>query len=443
MSQIYPFTDPVVAQQEPPQRMVSGAGCRVTDTEGNTYIDAVAALWCSSLGFSHERLTGAATRQMGTLAYYHSFMGRTCDVTEILAAKLVERLPDGLDHVFFGNSGSEAVETAAKFVRFYQNARGKADKKRIIAREGAYHGSGQMSAALTGLAYCHDSFDLPLEKVLRTGRPHHYADAEPGESETAFAKRRARELDELIRREGADTIGAFIGEPAMGAGGVILPPEGYWAEVQNVLTRHDVLLIADEIITGFGRTGAWFACETYDIRPDMLTLAKQMTASYFPMSAVAMTDEVRSTIARLAHEHGTFGHGMTYGGHPVGAAVALETLAIYEEMDLPSHVGRLGARLWSRLREIASLDGVGDVRCVGLLAGVEMLSRGGYGPDLAQRVGEEAKRRGVLFRIIGDVVAVSPPYICSDDELDQIADVMRDSILAATNASEMPAVAGT
>lgn len=428
MSQLFPFTDPVLAETHPPKRFVKAEGIRVTDDRGKTYIDAVSALWCASLGFNPSRLTQAAARQMEQLAYYHSFMGRTPTIADDLAARLVDRLPGDLAHVFFGTSGSEAVETAAKFARFYQNARGKTDKKRFIARDGAYHGSGQMSAALTGMAYCHDGFDVPTDAVLRAGRPHHLRDADPGETEIAFSKRRARELDRMIRAADPGTIAAFIGEPVMGAGGVILPPEGYWAEVQEVLARHDILLIADEIICGFGRTGQWFGCETYGIAPDMMTMAKQLTASVFPMSAVAMTGAVRDTIAGLAHDFGTFGHGVTYGGHPVGAAVALECLKIYDEMNLPALTARLGARIAAHLPGLAARPGVLGTRCVGMLAAVEFATDGPLGPGLARRVGEEAERRGVFFRIIGDVLAIAPPYICTEKDIDTIMDVMARAI---------------
>ncbi len=436
MSQFYPFTDPIAAEQNAPMRVKSGQGARVTDTLGHTYLDAVAGLWCASLGFAPKRLTDAMTRQMNELAFYHSFMGRTCEITEQFARELVAVLPNGLNHVLFANSGSEAVETATKCVRFYQNARGKPEKKHIIARDGAYHGSAQVGAALTGMSYCHDGFDVPLDRVLRTGRPHYFKDAYPGESEIAFSKRRAAELEALITEKGADQVGGFIGEPAMGSGGVILPPEGYWAEIQNVLAKHDILLIADEIITGFGRTGKWFACETYDIKPDMMTMAKQMTASVFPMSAVAMTDNVRDTISQLAHELGTFGHGMTYGGHPVGAAVGLETLSIYRDMDLPSHVEKMGDHLKQRLNGLRNLPGVGDVRIQGLLAGIEFDADGPFGPGLGARIGEEAKNRGVLFRTIGDVLAISPPYVTSQADMDHMMDTMRDSILHVTSGGE-------
>lgn len=426
MSQLYPFTDLIAAEATPPHRMAKANGIRVTDVDGIEFIDAVSALWCCPLGLTNDRLAARASQQMKTLGYYHSFLGRTHSPSEDLAARLVEKLPEGLNHVLFGTAGSEAVDTAVKIVRYYQNARGETDKKRIIARDAAYHGSGTMSAALTAMPATHDGFDVPDDKVLRTGRPHYLLDAEPGETEIAFSKRRAAELEAMIQREGADTIGAFIGEPAIGAGGVILPPEGYWAEVQEVLARHDILLIADEIITGFGRTGEWFACETYGIEPDLMTMAKQLTGGLFPLSAVAMTDAVRNTIAALAGQLEVFGHGVTYGGHPVGAAIAMECLDIYDEMDLPAHVKRLGAIMRARLEGIRQLPGVRDVRCDGMLAGVEFGSATGH----CQRVAAEAQARGVFFRVIGDVLAIAPPYICTDSEIQHIMDVMSDSILA-------------
>ncbi|MEM8653655.1 MAG: aminotransferase class III-fold pyridoxal phosphate-dependent enzyme [Pseudomonadota bacterium] len=434
MAQLYPFTDLIGAETAPPHRMASADGIRVTDIDGHSYIDAVSALWCCPLGLTNDRLARRAAAQMQTLGYYHSFLGRTHSPAEDLAARLVKKLPHGLNHVLFGTAGSEAVDTAAKIMCYYQNARGKTAKKRIIARDAAYHGSGSMSAALTAMSATHDGFDVPDDMVLRTGRPHYARDAYPGESEVAFSKRRAAELEALIRAEGADTIGAFIGEPAIGSGGVILPPDGYWAEVQNVLARHDILLIADEIITGFGRTGEWFACETYGIKPDMMTMAKQLTAGLFPLSAVAMTDEVRNTVARQAQTYDVFGHGVTYGGHPVGAAIAMECLDIYEEMDLPAHVKRQGALIATRLGAIRQLPGVLDVRCDGMLAGVEFDTSGVRDADLCHRVSDAAQSRGVLFRVIGDVLAIAPPYICTDADIQHIMDVLADSILEVTGA---------
>ena len=388
MNQLRPFTDPLV--DAAPRRIVSGDGIRVTDADGNVMIDAVSGLWCAPLGFAPPRLADAAAAQMRKLTYYHGFMGRSQDGAERLAERLVQRLPGPLAHVIYGNSGSEAVETAVKLARYAQAARGQKGRTRIIARDGAYHGSVHASAALTAMSYCHDGFALPHDAVLRTGRPSFLHDAEPGESERDFSRRRAVELDALIREAGPETVAAFIGEPALGAGGAIMPPEGYWEGIQEVLTRHGVLLIADEVITGFGRTGEWFGCETWGIAPDLMTMAKQLTAAAIPMSAVAMTTEVYSDIARLAHELGTFGHGVTYGGHPVAAAVALECLDIYEEMDLPAHVGALGARLGEHLDAIARMEGVRDVRRAGMLAGVELM------PGMGATAGAEAERRGVI-----------------------------------------------
>lgn len=431
MGQLHPFTDPL--SQGAPRRIVSGEGLQVTDARGAVLTDAVSGLWCASLGFAPLRLAEAAAAQMRELAYYHGFMGRAQDVTERLAERLAARLPGDLDHLLFATSGSEAVETAVKLARYAQAARGRGDRVRIIAREGAYHGSGHVSAALTAMTYCHEGFDLPHAAVLRTGRPSYLHCADPGDSERAFSRRRARELDALIREADPSTIAAFIGEPAQGAGGVILPPEGYWDEIQEVLAKHSILLIADEIITGFGRTGQWFGCETWGIRPDLMTMAKQMTAAVFPMSAVAMTDAVHSDVARFAHSLGTFGHGVTYGGHPVGAAVALECLDIYEEMDLPAHIGRLGAHLGERLDAMVGRPGVRDVRRAGLLAAVELA------PGLGAVAGAEAELRGVLFRIIGDVLAIAPAYTATTADLDAIADVLEAAIRVAAPASKISA----
>jgi len=430
LAQLFPFTDPRTAEMSAPKIMVSGEGCYVTDTQGQRYLDAVAGLWCASLGFSSERLIAAAIAQLNALPYYHSFMGRTTEPTQRLAAKLVEKLPSGLTHVFFGCSGSEAVDTAVKLMRLYQNARGKPDKKRIIARHSAYHGSGLASGGLTGMDYCHAGFDLPDPFVLRTGRPHFYADADSSETEIAFSKRLARELDAQVRQVGASTVGAFIGEPIMGSGGVITPPEGYWDEIQDVLARHDILLIADEIITGFGRTGEWFASTTYGIKPHFMTMAKQLSGAYFPISALAIHEDIYQTIAARAHELGTFGHGFTYGGHPVGAAIALEAINVYEDMNLLVRVRRLSARLRFQLDRLSAHALVGDVRVAGLMAGVELRRRGAEEGATGRAVGAEAERRGVLFRVIGDTIAISPPLIIEEDEIDYAVDVLRDSIAA-------------
>ena len=422
MGQLYPFADP---RAPSPRVIVSGEGCWVTDDQGNRFLDAVAGLWCASLGFSNEDLAAAAADQMRRLGFYHSFKGRAAEPTERLAERLVAMLPGDLSHVFFGTSGSDAVETAVKIAQFYQNARGKPGKKRIVARHGAYHGSGAVSFGLTGMGYVHGGFDLPEAMVIRTGRPHHYAEAHPNESPGQFARRRADELDREIREADPDTVCAMIGEPIMGAGGVLIPPEGYWDAVQEVLRAHDVLLIADEVITGFGRTGRMFACELYGIRPDLMTMAKQLTAAFAPLSATAVSRGVHEVVADQAHEIGLFGHGFTYGGHPVSSAVALRALDIYERMDLPAHVMRLSRHLEARLAPLRGRPGIGEVRIEGLIAAVELT------PGLAQRAGLEAEARGVFFRIIEDTLALCPPFVVTEEEIDHIVAVLAESVAAA------------
>ena len=435
VAQLYPFTDPT---QAPPRAMVSGEGCRVTDAEGNTFIDAVSGLWCAGLGFSEERLIEAAARQMRDLPYYHSFMGRTAETTERLAAKLAAMLTgtmagDGSPRLFFANSGSEAVDTAVKLARSRSNALGRPEAKRVIAREGAYHGSGAVSAGLTAMSYCHDAFDLPDDLVLRTGSPHHRAHARAGESERAFSARRAAELDALIREAGPETMCAMIAEPVIGSGGVIPPPEGYWPAIREVLDRHGVLLIADEIITGFGRTGAWFGSDLHGMQPDLMTMAKQLTAAYFPMSAVAVSASVAADIDAQSSRLGTFGHGFTYGGHPVGAAVALEAIAIYEDMDAPSRARALGELLEAGLAPVRAVPGVAEFRRAGLMVGIEVdLAHGLDGPT----VGAAAETRGLLVRVIGNTLALSPPLNTREADIDRIADTFHDALLDASGARE-------
>ena len=410
---LHPFHDPRIAESTPPREIVSGEGVRVTDSEGTVFVDAVAGLWCASLGFAPERLRRAAEAQMGRLAYYHNFKGRVCDVTERLAETLVARLPGGLGHVLFANGGSEAVDTAVKLARYAQASMGHEGRVRVIARDGAYHGSNVTSAALTGMGYVHDGFHLPHDDVIRIARPHWLHGRREGEGERAFADRLVAELEETILAEGADTIAAFIGEPVMGTGGVIVPPEGYWAGVQSVLRRHGILLIADEVICGFGRTGRWFGCETYGIEPDLMTMAKQLTGAVFPLSAVAMTGAVREAVAERAHGRGMLGHGVTYGGHPVGAAVALETLAVYEEMGLEAHVAALGERLAAALAPLRQHPHVREVRQVGLIAAVEFEDAA-----MGAQIYARAEAAGVFFRQIGPTIALCPPYVATPEDLD-------------------------
>ena len=299
-----------------------GEGIYVFDKAGNRYIEGLAGLWSVGLGFSEPRLVEAATRQMAKLPFYHNFAHRSHEPVIDLAEKLVLMMPVPMSKAFFTNSGSEANDTALKLIWYRANAMGQPQKKKVIAREKGYHGVTIASASLTGLPVNHQSFDLPIAGVLRTGNPHFWRAAEPGESEEAFASRRAQELEQLILAEGPDTIAAFFGEPVMGAGGVIVPPATYWQKIQEVLKKYDILLVADEVICGFGRTGNMFGSETYGIRPDIMVLSKQLSSSYLPISALVANERVIAPIVEESGRRGTLGHGFTAGGHPVAAAVA-------------------------------------------------------------------------------------------------------------------------
>jgi 4-aminobutyrate--pyruvate transaminase len=432
MSLIFPFSDPRDVEENPPLIIVEGDGICVIDADGKSYIDAASGLWCASLGFSNRRLAQVATEQMNKLPYYHSFMGRGVEPTIKLAEKVIALAPDSLKHVFFSCSGSEAVDLAVKMAWFYNNARGLPDKKRVISRVSGYHGSGVLSASLTGMGYCHDGFDMPGPFVLRTDRPNYDLDAEPGENQVAFSKRLARQLDAQIQREGAETIAAFIGEPVIGSGGAILPPDGYWAEIQDVLARHDILLIADEIITGFGRTGEMFGSNLYDLKPDMMTIAKQLSSAYSPISGTLISDEIYQTIADDAHQKQTFGHGITYGGHPVAAAVALETLKIYEEMDVCAVVKSLAVPLDAALTDLADLDSVARVRSVGLIGAIDLVPDAGADGAHGQRVAKAALEAGLLYRVVGDTIALAPPLIITPEEIAEIASRLKSAILSAS-----------
>jgi len=433
-SQLHPYTNARKLESEGPLIITRGEGVYVYDETGQRYIEGMAGLWCTALGFSERRLIDAATRQLETLPYYHVFSQKSSLPTIELADKLIDMAPGPMSKVIFANSGSEANDTAIKLVRYYNNARGKPQKKKIISRMKAYHGVTVAAASLTGLPNNHRDFDLPLPGVLHTSCPHYWRYGETDESEEAFASRMAADLEALIEREGADTIAAFIGEPVMGAGGVIVPPKTYWDKIQAVLKKHDILLIADEVICGFGRTGEMFGCDTFHIRPDLMTVAKALSSAYLPISAVMLSDGVYQTIADNSATIGTFGHGYTYGGHPVSAAVALETLKIYEERGIVGHVQQLAPRLQSGLRELAEHPLVGEARGVGLVGALELVAdktaktafpeTGKMGAFVAQRL----QAHGVILRPIADSVAVSPPLVIDETQIDDILSAWRKAL---------------
>ncbi len=425
---LHPYTNLRAFEQAEPLVIVRGEGVRVFDDAGNAYIEGMAGLWCASLGFSEPRLAEAASRQLSTLPFYHLFTGKSHQPAIELAERLLAMAPAPFARVFFANSGSEAVDTAIKLTWYANNAWGRPQKKKIIARRRAYHGVTIAAASLTHLPVNQTGFDLPLAPMLATDCPHFYRGGEPGESEDDFARRLAQNLDRLIEAEGPETVAAFIAEPVMGAGGVIVPPGTYFDHIQPVLKKHDVLLIADEVICGFGRTGNMFGCETFSITPDMMVLAKALSAGYAPISALLVNRPLYDAIADQSAEIGSFGHGFTYSGHPLPAAVALETLNIYEERDIIARVGEVGPLLQAGLRGFAEHPMVGEVRGIGLIGAVELVADkstgapfdpvGRMGPSLAKA----AQEAGLIVRAMGDTVAFSPPLIITPAEVRDLLD---------------------
>jgi len=426
---LHPSTNLRQVENEGPLVITRGEGVYVFDEHGNRYLEGMAGLWCASLGFSERRLAEAAYRQMIELPFYHAFAGKVPAIATELAEKLVSIAPAGLSRVIFANSGSEANDTAIKLIWYYNNALGRPDKKKIIGRQKGYHGMTVAAASVTGLAFVHGDFDLPRGGFLHTACPHHYRFARPGETEEQFAERLARELDALIVREGAATVAAFFAEPVMGAGGVIVPPATYFEHIQPVLRKHDVLLVVDEVICGFGRTGNMFGSQTFALEPDILTCAKALTAGYVPMSATLVSPHIYEALLAQSDKLGIFGHGYTYSAHPLPAAVALETIRIYEERDIVGHVRKVGPRLQAALRALTEHPLVGEARGVGLIGALELVrdkaARRGFDPKagVGAYVVKRAQEHGAILRnMAGDVIAFSPPLIISESEIDALVD---------------------
>ena len=423
---LHPYTNARRHERLGPMVIDHGKGVYVYDDQGREYIEGMAGLWSVAVGFGEQRLVDAAAKQMAKLPFYHTFSHKSHEPSIDLAEKLIKMSPDGLDHVFFTNSGSEANDTVVKIVWYYNNAIGRPEKKKFIARNGGYHGITIASGSLTGLQVNQRGFDLPLSFVRHVTCPHHYRFAEPGESEEAFADRLAAELEATILAEGPETVAAFIGEPVMGAGGVIVPPATYWEKVQAVCRKYDVLIAADEVINGIGRVGTLFACETYGIKPDILVLSKQITSSYQPLAAVLFSDAIYQGVADQTERLGTFGHGFTTSGHPVATAVALENLAIIEERGLVENVSVVGPRLQAALRTFADHPLVGEVRGVGLIAAIELVAdkktKAKFDPvgKVALYLFERAQEHGLILRAIQDQIAFCPPLIVTPEQIDQI-----------------------
>jgi 4-aminobutyrate--pyruvate transaminase len=421
---LHPYTNLKQHETDGPLVITGGDGVFVHDENGKQYLEGLAGLWCTSLGFSEKRLAEAAYRQMLKLPYYHTFASKAHETGIELAERLVSLAPVPMSKVFFVNSGSEANDTVVKLVWYYNNALGRPQKKKILARNKGYHGVTVASASLTGLPNNHRDFDLPIANILHIDCPHWYRFAQAGESEEAYSSRLAESLDKRIQSEGPETVAALIGEPIIGAGGVILPPATYWEKIQAVVKKYDMLLIADEVICGFGRTGNLWGSTTYGMKPDMLTCAKALSSGYLPIAAIMISAEIYAALVKESEKIGIFAHGFTYSGHPVTSAVALETLRIYDERDIFSHVRKVAPRMQAGLQRFADHPLVGEARGIGLIGAIELVANkstkapftppGGVGAFLAKR----CHHHGLITRAIGEAIAFCPPLIIQEHEID-------------------------
>ncbi|MGO4676739.1 aspartate aminotransferase family protein [Bosea sp. 2YAB26] len=428
------------ARGEAPNRIITGGeGVYIVDREGKTSLDAFAGLYCVNVGYGRKSITDAIAEQAAKLPYYHAYVGHGSEPSIKLAKMVIERAPKGMSRVFFGLSGSDANETNLKLVWYYNNVLKRPEKKKIISRWRGYHGSGVMTGSLTGLAAFHTLFDLPRAPILHTEAPYYYHREDRSLSEEQFSQHCADKLEELIQAEGPETIAAFIGEPVLGTGGIVPPPAGYWAKIQAVLKKHDVLLIADEVVTGFGRLGSMFGSDHYGIEPDLITIAKGLTSAYAPLSGVIVSEKLWRVLEQGSDEYGPIGHGWTYSSHPLCTAAGVANLELVDELDLVRNAGEVGAYFNATLQD--ALGGhrhVGEVRGEGLLAAVEFVrdrddrvffaTSEKVGPRIAAALLEQ----GVIARAMpqGDILGFAPPLCLTRQEVDQIVDATRRAVAA-------------
>jgi len=422
---LYPSTNPAATEA---MVVTHGEGPYIYDNHGKQYLEGMAGLWCTSLGYGNEEVIEAATRQMRELSFSHMFGGKTHPAAIELADKLAAMVPMDDARVFLGNSGSDANDTLVKLIRYYAEATGQPQRTKIIAREKGYHGVTVAAASLTGLPVNHAHFQLPFEAmgVLRTGAPHYYRCAQQGESEADFVARRASELEALIQAEGPDTIAAMIAEPVNGAGGVIIPPAGYFEAINAVLERYGIMLWDDEVICGFGRLGTAFGADKMGFRPHMMACAKALSSAYVPVSAAIVSGEIADAIAGPAAELGVFGHGYTYSGHPLGCAVASKVIDIYQRDKLFEHAATLGQYLERALHGFAEHPLVGEVSAMGMIGALELVAdKASKKPFDGMKVGQfcakAAENHGLIVRPLGgNRVAVCPPLIIEQTHVDEI-----------------------
>ncbi len=426
------------ARGETPSRVIStGEGVYITDRDGRQMLDAFAGLYCVNVGYGRPEIAEAIAEQARVLAYYHAYVGHGTEASITLAKMVLDRAPKGMSKVYFGLGGSDANETNVKLVWYYNNILGRPDKKKIISRWRGYHGSGLMTGSLTGLELFHRKFDLPLAQVLHTEAPYYLRRADPAMSEEEFSADCAARLETLILAEGPDTIAAFIGEPILGTGGIVPPPAGYWAAIQAVLKKYDILLIADEVVTGFGRLGSMFGSDHYGITPDIITIAKGLTSAYAPLSGSIVSDGVWKVLENGTDENGPIGHGWTYSAHPIGAAAGIANLKLIDELGLVGNAGRTGGYLQDQMQ--AALGGhpqVADVRGEGLLCAVELAesSRPLKFFDPARKAGPSVAaalaKRDVIARAMpqGDIIGFAPPLCITREEVDVVVAATREAI---------------
>ncbi len=425
---LHPSTNLKLHARKGPTVHARAEGIYIWDNHGKQYLEGMAGLWCTAIGYGEQELSRVAAETMRSLSYSQLFAGKTHEPSVLLAEKLKAMVPFDAGRVFFGLSGSDANDTQIKLMWYYHNAIGKPEKKKIISRLGGYHGTTLASGSLTGLPPFHANFDLPLPQVLHTDRPHYYSDARGAESESEFCTRIVGNLEDLIIREGPETIAAFIAEPVMGVAGVIVPPAGYYEQVQAVLAKHDILFIDDEVICGFGRTGDLFGAETMGIRPTTMSVAKAMSSAYQPISAVLIPEFMYEPLVDASDKAGVFGHGFTYSGHPVCAAVALRNLELMEERDLFAQAARVGIGLQERLQALGEHPLVGDVRGLGLMGGAQLVADKEARSPFPQAKGvgaycsDRCAAHGLILRNLGDTLAICPPLIISEDQVGELFD---------------------
>ncbi len=413
------------------QRVITGgSGCHIQDRDGNKMLDAFAGLYCVNVGYGRTEIADAIAEQAHELAYYHSYVGHGTEASITLAKMVMDRAPDHMSKVYFGMSGSDANETNIKLIWYYNNILGRPEKKKIISRWRGYHGSGLMTGSLTGLELFHKKFDLPLAQVMHTVAPDYFRRADLDQSEAQFVAHCVAELEEMIAREGADTIAAFIGEPLLGTGGIVPPPAGYWPAIQAVLDKYDILLVADEVVTGFGRLGSMFGSDHYGMKPDLITIAKGLTSAYAPLSGSIVSDKMWRVLEQGTDENGPIGHGWTYSAHPIGAAAGVANLNLIDTLGLIANAGIVGADLNTKMRAaLADHPHVGDVRGEGMICAVEFVNdkadRVFYdaadkiGPQIAAKLLEQDQ---IIARAMpqGDILGFAPPFCLTAQEADRI-----------------------